>query len=84
MSLREEPGQDVKNFGNKMAKMSRRISGTWSATIYLYTLVATDFIGCEVLAFQMKATRLHDLFNSNLKSVSADDIIRTPHKNYSP
>ena len=49
--------------------MSRRISGTGSATIDLYTLVATAFIDCEVVTFQLKATDLNYLVGSNPKSV---------------
>ena len=52
-----------------MDKMARRISRTGSATIDLSTLVATAFIDCEVVTFQLKATDLHYLVGSNPKSV---------------
>ena len=57
--------------------MDRHISGTGSAPIDLPTLIATDFIYYEVLAFQMKDTVLHDLDDSNPKFLYADDTIRT-------
>ena len=72
----DKPGQGVKNFGNNMAKMSRRISRTGSAPIDLSALVITAFIECKVLAFQLKAKCLHDLVESKPKSLSADEIIR--------
>ena len=77
MTLVDEPGQDVKKFGNKMAKMDRRISGIGSDPIYLSTLVATAFINCKVLALQLKDTGLHDLVDSNTKNLSVDNITRT-------
>ena len=55
--------------------MSRRISGTGSTPINLSTLVATAFIYCKVLAFQMKATWLDDLVDSNPKALYVDDTI---------
>ena len=60
-----------------MAEMACRISSIVSATIDLSTLVATAFIDCEVLSFQMKDTVLDDLFDINTKALSAYEIIRT-------
>ena len=77
MRITDEPIQDVKKFGNKVAKTACQISGTSSAPIDLYTLVSTAFIDCEVLAFYMKATGLHDLVYSNHNALYADEIIRT-------
>ena len=77
MRLTDEPGQDVETFGNKIAEMARQISGTGYAPIELYTLFATAFIDCEVLAFHMKSTGLHNLSNRKPKSLSVDDIIWT-------
>ena len=54
----DEPRQEVESFGNMMAKMPLCIIGSVSATIDLSTLVATAFIYCKVLVFQMKATGL--------------------------
>ena len=59
-----------------MAKMARRIRGTGYAPIDISTLVATDFINFEVLFFQLKDIGLHDIFNSNPKAMSADDIFQ--------
>ena len=77
MRLTEGPRQYIETFVSKIAEMSHWISGTGSAPIYLSTLVATAFIDCEVLDFQMKATGLHDMVDSNLKALSIYDIIRT-------
>ena len=77
MRLMDEPRQDVKLFGNKMDEMDRRICGTGYTPIDLYTLVATDFIDCKVLAFQQKATQLHNLVESNHKTLHVDKIIWT-------
>ena len=60
-----------------MAKMACRINRTESNPIDLYTLVATALIYWMFLALQMKNTCLHDLFDSNPKSMSIDDIIWT-------
>ena len=77
MRLVDEPGQDVKVIGNKMDEMDRRICGTRSTPIDLYTLVTTAFIECKVLAFQQKATYLHGLFDRKPKTLHVDKIIRT-------
>ena len=77
MRLTDETGQDDENFVNKMDEMARRISGTESAPIDLYTFAATAFIDCEVLQFHMKTKFLNDLFGSNPKAMSVDKIIRT-------
>ena len=55
-----------------MAEMARWIIRTGSAHIELSALIATAFIYCEVLAFQLKTTGLHDLVYSNPKVLSAD------------
>ena len=77
MKLTDEPVQEAENFGNTMAEMARRISGIGCAPIDLYKLVDTDFIDCKVLALQLKYAFPHDLFDSNFKALSIDDIIRT-------
>ena len=59
-----------------MVEISRRISGTGYAPIDLSTLVATAFIDCELISFQMKTTCLNDLVDSNPKALSVDEIIR--------
>ena len=58
-----------------MAEMARWTSGAGSAPIDLSTLVATTFVDCEVLVFQLKDTGFHYLVNSNSKSLSVDEII---------
>ena len=60
-----------------MAKISCRISVTGSAHIDLSTLVIAAFIECEILAFHLKDKLLHDMFNSNYKALSEDEIIQT-------
>ena len=57
--------------------MDHQISGTGSAPNFLSTLVATSFIDCEFLVFELKATFLHDLVDRNPKALYADEIIRT-------
>ena len=46
MRLVDEPGQDVENFGNKMAEMARHIIIIGPAPNDLSTLVATVFVDC--------------------------------------
>ena len=77
MRLTDEPGQDIENFGIKMVKISCRISRTGSTLIELSTLLDTDFINCEVLAFNLKAKGLNNVVDSNPKALSVDDIIWT-------
>ena len=76
MRLTEETGQYIENFGNKMAKMARHISGTGFAPIDLSTVVVTAFIDYEVLSFHLKDTGLNELVESNSKDLYTDDIIR--------
>ena len=68
MKLKDEPGQDVENFGNKRSKMANQISRTGYSTIDIYELVATAFVNWEALEFQLKDKCLHDLIDSNPKS----------------
>ena len=75
--LTDKPGKDVENFGNKVDKMEHRISGKVSALIELSTLFATEFISWGVLEFQINATCLHNLVDSNPKDLYEGDIIRT-------
>ena len=82
MRLTDETGQDDENFVNKMDEMARRISGTESAPIDLYTLVSTAFINWEVLDFHLKDTGLHGMVDSNPKSLFANEIIRTLKKKF--
>ena len=74
MSLSDEPRQDVETFGGNMVEMARQISIIGSAPLVLSILVATDFIDCKVLDFQMKYTVLHNLVYINPKSLSAYEI----------
>ena len=60
-----------------MSEMARRVSGKGSASIDLSTLDDTDFIDCNFLAFQIKATCLYDLVDINPNAMSEDYIIRT-------
>ena len=55
--------------------MACQIIGTGFVPIELYRLVTTNFIEFEVLDFQLKATGLHELVNSNPKYLSAEEII---------
>ena len=77
MGFTDKLGQDVENFGNKMDEIARRIRIIGSAPIDLPTLVATDFIDCEVLVFHMNATGVHDLVERNPKALSEYEIIWT-------
>ena len=74
--LTYEPGQDVENFGNNMAKIACRTCRIGSAPIDLSTLFTTTYINCEVLALELKDKGLHDLVDRNPKPLSEDDIIR--------
>ena len=65
-----------------MDEMACQISGTVSSPIKLYTLVDTNFIKYQVLAFCMKATCLHELVDSNPKYMSEYEIIRTLNTKY--
>ena len=75
MRLTEKPEQDIETFGNKLAKMACRISGTGSSPIDLSTLFATAFIYFNILLFQMKTSGLHDLVEINPKALSVDLIV---------
>ena len=56
--------------------MARQIIITGSAPIRLSTLVATSFMDCQVLSFQLKDTELHYLFIINPKALSENEIAR--------
>ena len=77
MSPVDELRQDVETFGRNMAEMVYQFRVTGYAPIDLSTLVANEFINCKVLAFQLKATGLHDIFVRNPKSLSAKNITQT-------
>ena len=75
MRLADKSGQDVEKLSNKIARMAPRISGTGSAPINMFSLVATAFIDCKFLAFQIKSELLHDLVEIYPNALSADEII---------
>ena len=82
MRVTDEPRQDVKNCGNKMTEMAPRINGTLYAPINISVLIATAFIKYEVLELYLNYTGLYDLFDSNPKYLSADEITQTLKLNY--
>ena len=57
--------------------MARQIIEIWYTPIDLYTLVDPESIDWEVLAFQRKATDLHELVGRKPKSLFADEITHT-------
>ena len=67
----------MKPLATRWQKYPSQISGTVYDPIDLSTLVATVFIDCKVLDFQMKAKVFHDLVGINPKYMSIDEIIWT-------
>jgi hypothetical protein len=82
LSLLKEPGQDVELFGGRVVKLCRRISGTGSAPADLVVLAAGTFLECDVLAFKLKAIKIHNDIDENANSMSWDSVVRTLKTKY--
>jgi hypothetical protein len=82
LSLLKEPGQDVEIFGGRVVELCRRISGTGSAPTDLVVLAAATFLECDVLAFKLKAIKVHDEVDDNSRAMTWDAVIRTLKTKY--
>jgi hypothetical protein len=82
LSLLKEPGQDVEIFGGRVVELCRRISGTGSAPADLVVLAAGTFLDCDVLAFKLKAIKVHDEVDEDSRSMSWDTVVRTLKTKY--
>jgi transcriptional regulator NrdR family protein len=82
LSLLKEPGQDVEIFGGRVVELCRRISGTGSAPADLVVLAAGTFLECDVLAFKLKAIKIHDEVDENANSMSWDSVVRSLKTKY--
>jgi hypothetical protein len=82
ISLLKEPGQDVEIFGGRAVELCRRISGTGLAPTNLVVLAAATFLECTVLAFKLKAIKVHDEVNDNSRAMTWDTVIRTLKTKY--
>jgi hypothetical protein len=55
LELKQEPGQDVETFGDKVSELARRIEGTGGSPEDLNSLVASRFLGSSTTAFEIDA-----------------------------
>lgn len=65
LSPLKEPGEDIKIFGGRVVKLCCRILGTGSTPTNLVVLAAATFLDCNVLAFNLKAIKIHDKVDEN-------------------
>jgi hypothetical protein len=65
LSLIKEPRQDVKIFGGHVIELRCCISGTGSTPGDLVVLAAATFLECDVLAFKLKAIKVHGEVDKN-------------------
>jgi hypothetical protein len=82
LSLIKEPGQDVEIFGGRVVELCRRISGTGSAPSDLVVLAAATFLECDVLAFKLKAIKVHDDVDEDSRAMTWDAIVRSLKTKY--
>jgi hypothetical protein len=82
LSLLKEPGQDAEIFGGWVVELCRRISGTGSAPTNLVVLAAATFLECNVLAFKLKAIKVHDEVEDNPRAMTWDAVVRTLKTKY--
>jgi hypothetical protein len=82
LSLLKEPGQDAEIFGGRVVELCRRISGTGSAPTDLVVLAAATFLECDVLAFKLKAIKVHDEVDDNPRAMTWDAVVRTLKTKY--
>ena len=59
LRLTQEPGQHVVNFVQKVSELCKTIDGTGQASIDLPAMVASLFLGSDVLPFSMFAVQIH-------------------------
>ena len=59
LKLKDEPGQNVLTFGDKILEVARRIDGTGMAPKDLTLVVASRFLDCDSFLFKIEASRTH-------------------------
>ena len=59
LKLKNEPGQNVLSFGDKVLEIARRIDGTGMAPKDLTLVVASRFLECDSFPFKIEASRTH-------------------------
>ena len=59
MSLKQEPGQDVLNFSEKITDLAQHLEGSAITIPNLESLVIAPYLHCDVEAFRTYATQLH-------------------------
>jgi hypothetical protein len=73
---------DVEIFGGRVIELCCRISGTGLAPSDLVILTAATFLECNVLAFKLKAIKVHDKVDDNSQAMTWDAIICTHKTKY--
>ena len=80
--LIKDPGQDVDIFGGRVVELCCRISGTGSAPSDQVILTAAKFLECGVLAFNLKAIKVHYKVDNNSQAMTCYSVIHTLKTKY--
>ena len=68
MSLKDEPGQHVINFSNKIIEIGRRLDGAILAVPNICSLVIAPYLQCDVEEFQIFAINKHAIADKSMVS----------------
>ena len=74
MKLKDEPGQDVLSFGDKVTELARRIEGTGLGPKDLTLICAACFLKSDSFEFNIEASRLHREVDIDPSKYTYEDI----------
>ena len=81
MTLKDEPGQDVLLFGDKVLEICRRIDGTGMGPKDLVLLCEESFLKSESFELSVDESRLHREVDLNPSKYTYEEIV-SQHKSH--
>ena len=75
MKLKDEPGQDVLSFGDKVTELERRIEGTGLGPKDLTLICATCFLKSDRFEFNIEESRFHREVDLDPSKYTYEDIV---------
>jgi hypothetical protein len=82
MQIRNEPGENVEDFCNKVNELARRIEGSGMAPMDLSTLVIGTFLSSSVPEFKLKVMQFHDKAEMNPEGTSWSETLKVFKSKY--
>jgi hypothetical protein len=82
LSIRNYPGQNAELLSDDITTLCRKISGAGSAPPDLAVLVATCYIDCDVMNFQMSANKIEDAVVDSTSAMTWQSIVQKSKDKY--